>query len=72
MATARRRISFSEYDANHLYELALQHFCVLKKEGVCAVCFVLKKRIEKFIGEKEVGRIRQQIKRHGYCKQRQA
>jgi len=32
------RISFSEYDATHLYELALEHFCVSDKEGVCHVC----------------------------------
>lgn len=64
----RPRISFSKYDAAHVYELALEHFCVSKKEGVCEVCLVLKRRLEKFIGEKEFERIRRQIKKHGYCK----
>jgi len=64
---ASRRISFSAYDAAHLYELALEHFCVSKEEGVCAVCFTLKKRLEKFVGKKEVRRIRQQTKKHRYC-----
>lgn len=67
MAT-KTRISFSRYDAAHLYELAVEHFCVSKEEGACAVCLVLKERLEKFIGEKEVKHIRRQIKKHGYCK----
>ena len=29
----KRRISFSQFDAAHLYDLALEHFCVSKKEG---------------------------------------
>jgi len=67
MAT-RRRISFSKHDAAHVYELALEHFCVSKKEGVCAFCLALKKRFENFIGETEVKRMQRQVKKHGYCK----
>jgi len=62
------RISFGQYDAAHLYDLALEHFCVSKKEGVCTMCANLKKRLEKYIGTKEAARIRRQIKKHGYCK----
>jgi len=62
----RHRISFSEYDAAHLYELALENFCVSKREGVCVECLVLKKRLEKFIGKKEIKHIQRQIKKHGY------
>ena len=64
----KRRISFSQYDAAHLYDLALEHFCVSKEEGVCHVCVNLKNRLEKFIGEEEVKYIRKQNKRHPYSK----
>lgn len=67
-ATTQRRISFSVYDAAHLYELALENFCVSKKEGVGPVCFGLKKRLEELIGKTEVVRIRRQIKKHPYGK----
>lgn len=62
------RISFTEYDATHLYELALEHFCVSEEEGVCYVCLSLKVRIEKMIGKKEVARIQRQVKQHPYNK----
>lgn len=62
------RISFGQYDAAHLYELALEHFCVSKKDGVCLMCINLKQRLEKYIGHKEAQRIQRQIKKHGYCK----
>ena len=62
------RISFTEYDATHLYELALEHFCVSEKEGVCYVCLRLKNRLEKMIGKKEVARIQRQVKQHPYNK----
>lgn len=62
------RISFSEYDATHLYELALEHFCISEKEGVCYVCLNLKVRLEKMIGKKEVVRIQRQVKQHPYNK----
>jgi len=59
------RISFNEHDIAHLYELALEHFCV---EEECWQCLNIKKRIEKFIGVKEVNRIKRIIKKNGYCK----
>src|SRR3989344_2965906 len=65
MAT-ERRISFSTYDAAHLYELALEHFCISKDEGVCHVCLAVKIRLEKHIGKKEVDRIRRQTKKYPY------
>ncbi|MDO8552861.1 MAG: hypothetical protein Q7S01_05075 [bacterium] len=62
------RISFGQYDVAHLYELALEHFCVFKTDGACLICTNLKQRLEKYIGHKEVARIQRQIKKHGYCK----
>jgi hypothetical protein len=61
-------VSFAADDAAHLYELALEHFCVSKKEGICHTCLDLKKRLEQFIGAKEVNHIRQQVKKHPYSK----
>ena len=65
---APRHISFSQYDAAHLYELALEHFEVSKEEGVCALCIELKNRLEKFVGQKEVQRIKRLVRKHGYCR----
>lgn len=65
MAT-KHRISFLEYDAAHLYELAVENFCISKKEGICHTCLDLKKRLEKFIGEKETKRIRRRTKKYPY------
>lgn len=62
------RISFSEYDVAHLYELALENFCVSEEEGVCYVCLRLKTRLEKMIGKKEVARIHRQVKQYPYNK----
>jgi hypothetical protein len=59
-----RRISFGEFDAAHLYSLALENFCVSKKEGVCAACLHVKGRLENMIDPKEVGRIKRQLKKH--------
>lgn len=57
------RISFSKYDAYHLYDLSLEHF----QEG-CFECDKLKKRLQDFIGKKDVRRIKNGIKKNGYCK----
>jgi len=66
--TTKHRISFSAYDATHLYELALEHFCVSKKEGRCPLCSILKERLEKFIGKKVVQSIRRQVRKYPYSK----
>ena len=66
----KHRISFSEYDAAHLYELALENFCVSKKDGVCHICLNLKKRLEKLIGAKEAKRIRLRVKKYPYSNQK--
>ena len=58
-----KRISFSKYDAGHLYELALEHFV---KE--CWRCDTIKKRLEVFIGKKEVAFIKRIIKKNPYNK----
>jgi hypothetical protein len=59
-----KRISFGDFDAAHVYSLAVENFCVDKKEGVCFACLELKSRIEKFIGEKEAKYIQRQIKKY--------
>lgn len=61
-----KRISFDEDSAGHLYELALEHFCVEENAG-CHTCTKIKERLEKFIGEKEVKAITRTIKNNGYC-----
>ena len=60
----KKRISFSRFDASHLYSLAAEHFCVDKKEGVCVACLELKSRLEQFIGSKEVRAIQRQLKKY--------
>jgi hypothetical protein len=54
-----KRISFDEYGAAHLYELALDSF-----QPKCFECELLKKRLEKFINKKEVARIKRDLKRY--------
>ena len=62
------RISFGQHDAAHLYELALEHFCTDKKEGICHMCADIRKRLEKYVGQKETKSIQRLVRRHGYCK----
>ena len=57
------RISFTQQDLGHLFELSLEHF----QEG-CFWCDKLKKRMEDFIGEKDVKRIKKSVHKNGYCK----
>lgn len=66
MKSKSSRISFSQSDAAHLYDLALGNFQVSKKEGICALCEMLKKRLEKFVGSKEVRAIKYRNKKYGY------
>jgi hypothetical protein len=55
------RISFSQEDASHLYELAYQNF----QEG-CYLCDKEKSRLESFIGTRSAKVIRAMIKKHPY------
>lgn len=58
------RISFSEQDSQHFYELSLEHF----QKG-CFVCDKIRKRLlEDFIGKKDVQRIKNGTRKNGYCK----
>jgi len=57
-----KRISFQETDASSIYELAVEHF-----QPECFHCADLKKRLEKFLGLKEVNRIKRLIRKNGYC-----
>lgn len=68
MISSKTRISFSNQDAAHLYELALEHFCVSKKEGKCIICLRLKNRLETYLGNNKVVYIRKQISKYSYCK----
>ena len=61
-----RRISFSEQDAIHLYELALEHFQAEPNSG-CHTCIVLKDRLEAFIGSNNTAQVKKTIKKSGYC-----
>lgn len=47
-----KRISFDEYDMEHLYSMAIDNF-----EENCCECQQLKKRIEKFLGEETIKEI---------------
>jgi len=58
-----RRISFSEYNAEHLYELALDNF-----QENCWECESIKKRLEKFLGKKTVRFVKKNNKKHPYNK----
>ena len=51
-----KRISFDEYDMEHLYSMAIDNF-----EDNCIECQYLKKRIEKFLGEEIVNEIKKSI-----------
>lgn len=57
-----KRISFNEWDAYHLYELAAEHF-----QEKCFGCDTIKKRLEKFLGPKQIKEIRKVLKKNGYC-----
>jgi hypothetical protein len=72
----KKRISLTQRQAQHLYELALEHFCMnrpikfgkMKVAPDCCECSNLKKRLEKFIGEEEVRWTKRMLKKHPYCK----
>lgn len=51
-----KRISFDEYNMEHLYSMAIDNF-----EDNCVECQQLKKRIEKFLGEEIVNEIKKSI-----------
>jgi actin-like ATPase involved in cell morphogenesis len=51
-----KRISFDDYDMEHLYSMAIDNF-----EDNCIECQYLKKRIEKFLGEEIVNEIKKSI-----------
>jgi len=56
-----KRITLNEHDANHLYELSLSNF-----QPKCGQCDVTRKKLEKFLGEKEVLRIKRIVNKHPY------
>jgi hypothetical protein len=60
-----KRISFDEQHATHLYELALEHFCV--GNAGCSTCSKLKERLENFIGPVVTKEVIKTIKKNGYC-----
>ncbi|MFZ3055026.1 MAG: hypothetical protein WA091_03560 [Minisyncoccales bacterium] len=56
-----KRISFNEYNMEHLYDLALGNF-----QKDCIECHIIKKRIEKFLGDKTIRIIKKQNKKYPY------
>jgi len=56
MAGEQNKISFSEYEMEHLYDMARDNM-----EDECIECQYLKKRIEKFLGEEIVNEIKKSI-----------
>ena len=56
-----KRISFNQYDAEHLYDLCLSNFIL-----GCYQCELIKKRLEKFIGEEAVKFHKKMVKEHPY------
>jgi hypothetical protein len=61
---AKDRISFDRYFMAHLYEMSLEHMCDVRE---CATCEYLQKRIEKYLGKKEVNAIKRILRKNGYC-----
>ena len=55
------RITFTAYDAAHLYELCSQHFT-----QACYSCDSIKKWLENIIGEKEVHAVKRILKKSPY------
>jgi len=53
------RIAFSIEDADHLYELSLEHF-----QPGCYSCDKIKKRLEKFIGPNRVRQTKRAVKKN--------
>jgi hypothetical protein len=54
-------IKFNENKAKHLYELAYEHF-----QPLCPECELIKKRLEKFLGKKNVNWVKEIIKKYPY------
>jgi hypothetical protein len=53
----QKKMSFTAYDAAHLYELALERFSTSRGERACPCCARLKRRLENFIGPDETQHI---------------
>lgn len=60
--TTAKYITFNKEDAAELYELAYDHFI-----HSCFSCAYLRKKLRKFIGNKEAVRIARIVKKHPYC-----
>lgn len=56
-----RRISFTDYDIAHLYELACGNF-----QAGCHMCEHNKRRMERFLGKKMVKKIRENLEINPY------
>src|SRR4029450_12634990 len=60
----RRRISFSAFDAAHMYEWLTRYWGEEPRFGGCLLCQQLGARLERFIGAAEARRI-QRVKEEG-------
>lgn len=56
-----RRLSFTDYDVAHLYELACENF-----QAGCHMCAHNKNRMERFLGKKVVKKIREDLELNPY------
>lgn len=59
-----QRISFSDYDASHMYEWLCMYWWGMRRFGGCYSCQQLAKRLEAFIGPSEVRRIKRVVKKN--------
>lgn len=57
----KQRITFSRYDMEHLYDLAFENF-----QDECVECQRLKRRVEKFLGQRIVKTIKRNNKKFPY------
>ncbi len=57
------RTSFTRQNSEHIYEIMLEHF----QDG-CFECQKIKKYLEDFIGKKYFQKIKNNVRKNGYCK----
>jgi hypothetical protein len=66
---AKKRISFSDYDAAHIYEWLVMYWVDRTGEfppgfGGCFTCIKLGKRLEKLLGPREVARTKRLVRKY--------
>jgi hypothetical protein len=59
-----KRLSLNERDAAHVYEWLRMYWTGDEKFGNCALCELIGRRLERFIGPRETRRIASVVKSH--------